>query len=250
MRELAAWVLYNLIAQRNLNADDMQPAVTALAPALDDSSEVVRHHVAMTLGLLGDRRAAGRLIETLAAADESHPIYYNAANELGALHDPDSFEPLLKLLASERPATRLGALKALANFGDPRAVEPLVARLTDSDATVRAKAAEALARLKAQAAVKPLQAPLTDKQSAVRCAAAASLGRLADPQSADPLAAAGDDQDPAVRLAVGLALVKLDDGAACRWWPSAWLTPTARRAKRPPPRSQLVGSRAWPCCRH
>lgn len=213
-REIAAWVLYNINAQGDVDAVDMHDAVEPLAAALADTSNVVRYHAAMTLGALGDRRASPVLVEMVAAnvaADNQTFVYMNAPGHLAQLKDPATIQPLMDLLADPRPGVRGSAASALGRLGDQRAVDPVIKLLDDGAPEVRLEAIRALGFLQAPPAVDRLTEMLADASADVRAAAADSLGRIGEVRAADALAGLDDDGDFEVRIAAGLALVRLDD---------------------------------------
>jgi HEAT repeat protein len=214
VREVAASVLYNLHGQGGLDDEDFQPVVESLAAALDDASPTVRYHVAMTLGRLKDPRAKDVLFEMLSqnvADEQSHVIYTNAFNSIGALRDEDSFDRLVAMLGDKRPGVRGGAARAIGLMRNQRAVEHLLPMLDDAVASVRTEAAQSLGILKAAAAVDPLVELLGDPNSEVRTIAARSLSRIGESRAADALAGVTDHEDFELRTAAGLALVTLGD---------------------------------------
>jgi HEAT repeat protein len=231
-REVSAWVLYNLMAPSDgIDREDMQPAIEPLVTALADPSAIVRHHAAMTLGRLGDRRAVPELIETAKDSDQQSLLYSNAAAYLNTIKDPESVPPLISLLSNPKPPVRATAARALGYLKDERAFAQLLVTLKDDSPVVRAAAAAALGQLKAAPALEPLLSLLKDDETDVQLAAAEGLGRLGDKRALDPLAAllaeetalprpaladiqpgqSQADRDFKLRVAAAIALVRLDD---------------------------------------
>ena len=96
-------------------------------------------------------------------------------------------KPLLDVLASDRHAARLFAIRALAANQEPRALNAIVAALQDQSAEIRAAAAIQLMHYRDQRTVGPLIALLMDAEEEPRQFAANTLGFIADPQATGPL---------------------------------------------------------------
>jgi HEAT repeat protein len=96
--------------------------------AYSDAS--VRSAAVMTLGKIGDARAADSLIQVLKTDPESS-VQANAASVLGDLRALGAVEPLLVGLRHKDRNLRISAANALGAIGDRRAVRPLVAALPD-----------------------------------------------------------------------------------------------------------------------
>lgn len=123
------------------------------------------------------------LVEAL--GDEDPKIVWDAASALGDLKDPRAGDLLLEAL--DKPASRLGAIRALGFTSNLRALEPLIAALQDNDADVRRAAAFALPMLPDPRVVEPLAAALKDADHDVRWEAASGLAMLKDPRGIDYL---------------------------------------------------------------
>ena len=98
VRGVAVYVLYDLAVQGNLEHDDLQPAVDALAGSLSDPDENVRNYSAMTLAKLGDKRATDVLIGMIKQPNQNTIESSNAPSYLSSLHDPKSVDPLIEML--------------------------------------------------------------------------------------------------------------------------------------------------------
>ena len=118
------------------------PLLTALR---EPSFKAVRPWLAEGLGLAGDVRAEGPLVELLAGGDEEERI--RACRALGRLGRPTSSAAFVKALRDPSPSVRTQAARALGEFRDSRGVYALVGLLGDSSWWVRARAAEALREL-------------------------------------------------------------------------------------------------------
>lgn len=127
-------------------------------------------------------------------------------------------DSLLIELASDDPATREGALKALANplyKGQAEVQAALAAALRHNEATARAYrirqlAAEALGVAGDAAAVPALIDALDDENSLVRSAVAHALGQIGDAAATNPLIKALKDREPDVREQAVVALAAID----------------------------------------
>lgn len=123
------------------------------------------------------------LVEAL--GDKDPKIVWDAALALGDLKDPRAGDLLLEALG--KPASRLGAIRALGFTSNLRALEPLIAALQDNDANVRRSAAFVLPMLPDPRVVEPLAAALEDADHDVRWGAASGLAMLKDPRGIDLL---------------------------------------------------------------
>ncbi|MBM3315713.1 HEAT repeat domain-containing protein, partial [candidate division WOR-3 bacterium] len=243
-------------------------AVLPLRDLLAHSEPTVRASAAEVLGALGD--PAGLEALGLSLGDPDAQVRLAAATALGrirqphsaellgqVLEDPDekvaaaatsgletlgelAIEPLVRLLASERPETRvratdvLGRLRhkgacarltsalddqtawvrivscqALGEICETSAVPALVKVLSDRDVVVRAMAAEALGKLKDYQATMPLLQRLSDPSELVRAHALRALGRIGNPVCLPYLEGALDDHEQDARLAAIEGLVAM-----------------------------------------
>lgn len=150
--EDAAWAL--LRAMRDEQLDPQRAverltgdwAVTPLLTAMHEPSfSHVRQWLAEALGLTGDARAEGPLMQLLAKGHEPERI--RAARALGRLGRETSSGPLVVALSDGSAPVRAQAARALAQLRDERGVYALVKLLGDPSWWVRARAAEALGAL-------------------------------------------------------------------------------------------------------
>lgn len=171
---------------------------------------------AEALGLIGDERAVGPLLEALADEQDSD-LRREAARALGRLGDRRAAEPLILALADEDEHVRWAAAGALGEVGYPDALEALcdlVQRQGGSwlglDEEEDYEAAEwlsgELARLAAYAlgrigepeGVAPLLEALSDSHPEVRWQAAEALGEIGQPEALPELERlAREDHEPA-----------------------------------------------------
>jgi HEAT repeat protein len=120
-------------------------AILAELRAQDPDAVGPRVGVIRALGLIGDPRAEGVLVEVFAAGGVEERI--SAARALGSAGGKASVGPLARALDDEEWTVRAQACRALGQIGDERAVPGLAAHLGDRGWWVRANAAEALRRL-------------------------------------------------------------------------------------------------------
>ena len=150
--EEAAWALI-----RGLRAGLVEPqrvverltGAWAAGPILtvfrQPSFEAVRPWLAEALGLTGDARAEGPLLELLTHGDEEQRI--RACRALGRLRLPTSSRILTTALSDPSPSVRAQAAWALGELREEHSVHSLVHLMGDRSWWVRARAAEALLAL-------------------------------------------------------------------------------------------------------
>lgn len=136
---------------------------------------------------------------------------------LGEIGDPAAVEPLMNLLRTENPGSRLQqrSVEALTKIGEP-AVVPLIEALEDQSEGVRQVVATALGKFHDPRVVQPLIRALGDKHWPTRKGAATALGKIGDGSAVKPLLGALEDETEWVREAVVKALDQLGyqaDGA-------------------------------------
>jgi HEAT repeat protein len=194
--------IVSLVAESLKQIDD-QGTVPGLVRLLDDKS--VRINAATVLGVVGDRRATGRLVQML--ADRDSTARYWAVFALNHIRDPEAVEGLAAAL---RDTSNFGNVKvaalihekaaeALGATGDARAVAPLTEYLRGGTyASARLAGARALGASRRAEAVDPLLALLADATAFGARAddvadfhkvAAEGLGELKDARAIDPLLA-------------------------------------------------------------
>ena len=121
----------------------LEPLVEAL---IADDSEMVQAAAIDALGLLGDARAIGPLIDRL-ANDEQPTVREAVANSLANFEGREVLEALVEALADEDERVRGAVAEALGDLGDPAAFPPLLHALSDDYPRVRESAAAGLRKL-------------------------------------------------------------------------------------------------------
>jgi HEAT repeat protein len=112
-------------------------AVAKLTPLLKSPDAVLRGAACDLLGELRDPRAAGPLVECLAAG--TAPAAAAALRVIGRPAEP-AVRPLLK---HANPSVRLAACQVLQAVGGPDSADDLSAAIADDDVQVRQAAAAA-----------------------------------------------------------------------------------------------------------
>jgi HEAT repeat protein len=156
--------------------------------------------------------------------DKEWEVRREAANALGKLNNPETLEPLAKVLDDPDGDVREAAAIALGKMGDRRAVGPLVLALKDELAGVRRIAAAGLSRIdpdwvslaETRAAVEKLKVAIQDAEPAVRFFVAQLLVNLGEMSSDTLLGFSAEDQltSPAIkrkRMATSLFIALLED---------------------------------------
>ena len=179
------------------------------------------------VGALGAFRGERRLLPLLQKTLDTDPSYFvcaEAAQAIGKLRDPDSFDILRAALdiPSWEDVIRCGAIRGLAALRDKRAIDLLIdAARQGQPQRSRAPAIAALGELAAlqepireRERVREFLEELTrDPQIAVVSAAAEALATLGDPRAADALARVCSTQrNGLVRTRARRALRQLNEG--------------------------------------
>lgn len=151
-------------------------AVVPLIQALKDLKSDVRSQAALSLGILGDKRAIDSLIAMFSNPNEA----YISARALARIKSRRVVKPLIAGLKSDNRAIRLSAAEVLGEIGDQRAVDPLIESLNDENNSVRNSAAVSLGKLKDKRAIKPLLAILRDTDEQAQNNTTSALGELSD----------------------------------------------------------------------
>jgi len=95
----------------------------------------------------------------------------------------------VKRLRSDRPETRLEAVKSLGDSKEPKAIDPIIGATEDVDLRVKVKAIEYLGNLRATEATPILaqQLFLRDVHPAVKQKILIALGKIGDQRGAEPI---------------------------------------------------------------
>lgn len=174
-------------------------AYPVLIRSLNDPDDEVRAKAATALGLLGDRRAAGYLLERL-LGDPAPFVRARIATALGQFNDPEVIDRLVRALGDPAWWVRLRSVEALEHIGGD-AEGPLLAALDDTDPEIRTRAAVALERLGVSARLVRAIAEGEPPENA-----ATVLEKFASSGASEFLAEELDHRSPAVRRAVLAAI--------------------------------------------
>jgi len=149
LRSLAIWAL---VRQKTYKA--RRPLIAALA----DPDISLRGEAARSLGVLGARRAAGRLIQVM-RGDPDASVRMFAAHALGSLCGPKGVSALREVLANqgEEAKVRGEAAESLGGCFASEAIPDLIAALKDQSPEVRFWSAYALGHMKAESALAALE---------------------------------------------------------------------------------------------
>ena len=163
-------------------------AVEPLILSLQDRTMTVRQRTIVALGRIKDIQALPALLEIL--LENRHESYdaNKAIHKFGKKAIPEiakafertnnqqlmllliemkyegAFEPILKLLESNEPATRLTAIQEMGKLGDKRAIPYLVSQLNNDDPTTQSEAIQALGKLEAIETISEMLGLLKDDQ--------------------------------------------------------------------------------------
>ncbi|MGW4914395.1 HEAT repeat domain-containing protein [Streptomyces sp. NPDC004270] len=168
--------------------EDLTHALAALQPSpaarlltlLTDGTDQQRHGAATALGLLGDQRAAPKLLGLLPDAT-ALLVRTAAVDALGRLRHLPAATSLIGLLTDPQTPGRLRARAAcaLGRLGAPEAEPALRAALGEPVESIRLRAAEALGMLPGSPqALDSLAQATTDRSRDVQAAALQALGNF------------------------------------------------------------------------
>jgi len=149
LRSLAIWAL-----GRQKTDKARRPLIAALA----DPDISLRGEAARSPGVLGARRAAGRLIQVM-RGDPDASVRMFAAHALGSLCGPKAVSALREVLANqgEEAKVRGEAAESLGGCFASEAIPDLIAALKDQSPEVRFWSAYALGHMKAESALAALE---------------------------------------------------------------------------------------------
>jgi hypothetical protein len=146
---------------------------------LRDEDEDVRHHVAQTLGEIGDLSVVPHLLPLL--QDKIQHVRLSAAWALRKLGDPSVCPHLLSLLQNGDNEECSDVAYLLGVIGDPSAIPHLLPLLKEKDLKTRVAACSALGSIGNAKAV-PYILPLLQDEGRIMCrTAAVALGKIGDP---------------------------------------------------------------------
>jgi|GEM_PF-468539 hypothetical protein len=210
--------------------------------ALLDSPElnsIERGHLIEALAVLGEDRAAPRIVECL----EDETLHTTAVAALVAL---GSIPPLMQALSSPEPRLRNGAITAFGRIGNPATIPALLAQMGTSDADTRERIVRALSRMESHAQ-SHLLGVLDDEATVVRLAALQGLTNDTSDELMQRLLVMIEDPDAEIRLAVVDALQRFSDGRIVKPLAAALTdddTSVARQAQRSLDHLQSVVARS------
>ncbi len=183
-----------------------------LLAAVSDGDAEGAATAATILGVRGDERAVGALLELL-----EHPsaaARASAATALGLIGSEAALPRLREALDDCDGTVAARASVALQRIGDEGSEEAacsaLIEEMCAPDPERRALAARALGGLMHKSSVDPLVTALSDTSALVRADAAGSLGWIGDARAVTPLSALGfADPDPFVRRVAMHAVARI-----------------------------------------
>lgn len=146
----------------------------------ENEDEDIRGISALTLGVIGDKRAIEPLLQTY-FKNQNIELQSDIVNALGEIGGEKAFELLVSLLESTQWELRKEAIRSLGNYihYEP-AVTHLIACLKDTDSYIRGNAISALERLGDKSAVDVLIEMLSDEDASVRKYAIDALEVIGD----------------------------------------------------------------------
>lgn len=197
---------------------------TKLDQASHSKEIPVREAAAWALGVMGDPRGVGILVQSL--HDPEMVVRESAARSLGIIkykndtkkpasrfedmtEDRKAADALLKTIKDKEINVRAASAAALSNYGKPEVMKTLLGLLDDTNSTIRAAAATGLGGCPYLEVIPALIRMLRDDDFFVRLCSARSLGKLGDAQALDPLLELIHDTNASVRLNTARALVDL-----------------------------------------
>ncbi len=187
-------------------------AAGALVERLHDSDPLVRRFSAWALGQLPPDDAAPAVPHlTMLLSDRDPAVGEAASQALGQVASAGTAAAaVVKILEEGPPQSRLAAVKALVWLETPEAYGALVRALEDEAAPVRQTAVAALGELGDPRAVAPIAERLSSDQDAgVRSEAAFRLGKFGEVRVRHVLERATADPQPIVRLWASWAIAQL-----------------------------------------
>ncbi len=197
-------------------------AAEPLAALLRDRDAAVRTEAAFAAGILGDPTLSAALVPMLGDADER--VAARAAWAVGMLGGPSGEAALVAAVAkANEPGRRAALLMGLWRFGSSSAATAAEPYARDSDARVREAALYVLARRPGESSLELLTAGLSDSNPQTAALCARALGLLARTDSVGALSAAVESGATPVRIGSLMAL-----SAILEKNPAASLPPEAR----------------------
>ncbi len=145
----------------------------------------VSEAAAAALGVLGDKRAASKLVDVL----EYEDVAPNAIDALVKINAKSALGEIAKQRQSDEEDVRVAVANAIGALGGKDNVFELKILAADSDIEVRKAAIEALGRVGGSEAVKVLSDAVSDKNASIRKVAIEALGETRDASAINTLTA-------------------------------------------------------------
>ena len=161
-----------------------QPAVPYIKNGLRSDSIAVRENCARLLGEMHDKESVDVLVELM--ADPSRRVHNSATQALAKLGN-SALPRVKQALKDERWKVRAGAVVALRIIGLHDAMPLLMEMLDDESHYVRKEVVKSLARIGEEEIVAPLSSMLNDESRGVRLVAVGGLGRSGSTGAIAPL---------------------------------------------------------------
>lgn len=173
------------------------------------SSQEARHAIARALAAIADPAAIPALTAALDSSDGE--LVMAAADALGKIRHPSSFEPLVSHLAHPSPGVRKSVMAAIQAIGHPDHTSRMLNLLQQSDPVLREAALCSLAHAakqpgQTQAAISAVLAAMADSSPGVRRAAVEAAAYFEDPHILPAMAEAIQDSNTTIRVSAVRAL--------------------------------------------
>jgi len=132
-----------------------------------DPDDGVRYDAAIALGILGDSRGVGPLVQLVATSDPAFCVYGAASEGLYRLGKA-AVPALIKLLRHRDAGVKYEAGSALGHMQEESAIEPLAAMLLSPDAQTRLAGVDALGRFDSSQCLDLVKTCIADPDETVR----------------------------------------------------------------------------------
>src|SRR6266850_4693 len=203
-------------AVKGLAALKDRSALAVLNPLLSSGTRAVLIETVRALGAIGDPSSAEPLMRIIRDEAANPQVRLETVSAIGGVRTPEVADMLLDVLADPSPPIRAAALRSLATFDSENFVTVLSGLDPDPHWSVRAALATVLGTMAPEAGLPRLQALLDDTDQRVVPFAIAALVKLKSPSAATVLIDRLKADDFAVRAAAatGVGELMLPNGAA------------------------------------
>jgi len=203
-------------AVKGLAALKDRSALAVLNPLLSSGARAVLIETVRALGAIGDPSSAEPLMRIIRDEAANPQVRLETVSAIGGVRTPEVADMLLDVLADPSPPIRAAALRSLATFDSENFVTVLSGLDPDPHWSVRAALATVLGTMAPEAGLPRLQALLDDTDQRVVPFAIAALVKLKSPSAATVLIDRLKADDFAVRAAAatGVGELMLPNGAA------------------------------------